>query len=193
VALMHLLGDLIKKPAFMAALVATSLIGEPDAAFAASRSGGRVGGRAPAASVRRAAPAPVTRSTTNVYVAPTMGYGYSTGYGGYGYGGGSGLGLYMGLSFAEALLREQQRQAFLQQQLRQAEQLGQDKAAIAALQSQLAQQENRIEQMKAQGTNSAAPAPSAFPAGGPQDDAVAQLKAQLEAQQREINALKATK
>jgi hypothetical protein len=121
-------------------------------------SGGRVGGRAP---TMRAAP---RRSTTNIYVAPSVGYGMPMGgygYGGYGYGGygysSPGLGLYMGLSFAEALLRESQRQVFIQQQLEQQRQLGQDQQAIQMLERQLAEQNQRIEALKMQGSGDSAP------------------------------------
>ena len=62
-----------------------------------------------------------------------MGYGM-----GYGYGGGIGMGTYLGLSVAEAFLREQQRQAYLQRELQTAQQLGKDQAAIAALQQECA-------------------------------------------------------
>lgn len=103
----------------MAGLLSAAVALTPFSAEAA-RSGGRVGGRAPSSSMRsapRSAPAPVR--TTNVYVAPTpMMGGYGMGYGGYGMGGGNGMGLYLGLSLAETFMREQQRQAYLQQQLR---------------------------------------------------------------------------
>merc|ERR1719248_173998 len=120
-----------------------------------------------------------------------MGYGgmgYGMGYGGYGMGGGgNGVGMYLGLSLAETFIREQQRQAFLQQQLRTQQELGQDQAAIAALQRELAEQNSKVEALKAQGAGAQAP-----PAAAPTSDAavIEQLKAQLAAQQAEINAMK---
>jgi hypothetical protein len=105
------------------ALFAAALVFSPMQDANAARSGGRVGGRAPVSrpsvsSGTRSSFAAPARSTTNVYMAPSMGmgYGYGGGYGGgYGYGGGfgggGGAGLYLGLSVAESFLREQQRQA----------------------------------------------------------------------------------
>jgi len=108
------------------------------------------------------------------------GFGGGFGGGGGGFGGGGGAGLYLGLSVAEAFLREQQRQAFLQQQLKQAQEIGQDKAAIAQLQQQLALQDAKVEQMKAQqaagGNGAAAPQMS-------EAEQIARLKQQLAEQQ----------
>ena len=103
-----------QRPA-LAALLATTLVAAPLSAEAA-RGGGRMGGRAPMrAAPRMSAP---RRSTTNVIVSPGMGYS-GMGYGGMGYGGmgfGVSPGLYLGVTLAETLLRETQRQQFLQQQ-----------------------------------------------------------------------------
>jgi len=167
--------------AFGAAMLAALLTMAPvDEAFAAGRSGGRVGGRAP---VSRAAPAraPVSR-TTNVYVspAPAVVYGGGYGYGGYGYGGGFGIspGAYLGLSLAETLIRENQRQAYLQQQLRTQQELGRDEAEIAMLQRALAEQNAKIEGLKSQQSGS--------DSGG---DDVSRLKEQLRRQEDEIRSL----
>ncbi|KAL1515579.1 hypothetical protein AB1Y20_002199 [Prymnesium parvum] len=165
----------------LAALAAASIVFSPlQDANAASRSGGRVGGRAPA--VSRSAPSSVSpsRGTTNVIISqPPMGMGYGYGgygyggYGGYGYGGGggNGLGLYLGLSLAETFLREQQRQAYLQQQLKIQQQMGADQAAIANLERQLAEQNSKVEQLRSQQTASDAAT-------------IEQLKAQLAAEQQ---------
>jgi hypothetical protein len=73
------------------------------------------------------------------------GMGYGMGYGGYGYGGGGlNLGLYAGLSMGEALLREQQRSVYMQQQLQTQRELGKDAAAIEALQREVAAGNARI-------------------------------------------------
>merc|ERR1719379_3197168 len=130
-----------QKQALVTAVAAMALVFNPMSAEA-GRSGGRVGGRAPAPrapTVSRPAPAAMAPRTTNVYVAPSP-MGMGMGYGGYGMGGGSGVGLYLGLSVAEAFLREQQRQAYLQQQLKTQQQLGADQAAIQQLQQELAMQ-----------------------------------------------------
>ena len=122
-----------------AVLVAASMDAE------AARSGGRMGGRAPA---MRSAPmrsAPMRGGggygggygggRTNVYVSPGIGMGMSPF--GYGYGYGISPGAYLGLTLAETLLREQQRQAYLEQQLRTQQQLGQDQAMIQQLRTML--------------------------------------------------------
>ena len=156
--------------AFGAAMLAALLTMAPvDEAFAAGRSGGRVGGRAP---VSRAAPAraPVSR-TTNVYVSPAPAVVY---------GGGFGIspGAYLGLSLAETLIRENQRQAYLQQQLRTQQELGRDQAEIAMLQRALAEQNAKIEGLKSQ--------QSGGDSGG---DEVSRLKDQLRRQEDEIRSL----
>mmetsp|Transcript_16833 Transcript_16833/g.53945 ORF Transcript_16833/g.53945 Transcript_16833/m.53945 type:complete len:220 (+) Transcript_16833:36-695(+) len=176
----------------LAAIVAFAPLSEVEAA----RSGGRVGGRAPsrAPSVSRAAPAPASPSRTNVYISPApvygggMGYGYG-GYGGYGGFGGGGIstGTYLGISLVETLIREQQRQAYLQQQLRTQQELGRDQAAIAQLQAELAAQNSKVEQLKSQQVAPAAAAPAADAA------TVSQLQQQLQQQQQQIEALKAAK
>jgi len=113
------------------------------------------------------------------------GYGYGGyGYGGYGYGGGNGLGLYLGLSLAETFVREQQRQAFLQQQLRTQQELGRDQQAIADLQRQLAEQNAKVDALRAQGATAPASAPLT------EAQQIEMLKAQLAAQQNEIANLK---
>ena len=144
----------------LAALAAAVLVAAPMDAEAA-RSGGRMGGRAPA---MRSAPmrsAPMRGGggygggygggRTNVYVSPGIGMGMSPfGYG-YGYGYGISPGAYLGLTLAETLLREQQRQAYLEQQLRTQQQLGQDQAMIQQLQTALAEQSAKVEGLRAQG------------------------------------------
>jgi len=112
-----------------------------------------------------------------------MGYG-GYGYGGYGGGGGNGMGLYLGLSLAETFLREQQRQAYLQQQLATQRQLGADQAAIAALQQQLQEQNNKVESLKSQNGGAA-------PKIDTETEATLKLKLQMMEQQKEIEQLKA--
>merc|ERR1719379_2985271 len=179
-----------QKQALVTAVAAMALVFNPMSAEA-GRSGGRVGGRAPAPrapTVSRPAMAP---RTTNVYVAPSpmgmgMGYGgYGMGYGGYGMGGGNGVGLYLGLSVAEAFLREQQRQAYLQQQLKTQQQLGADQAAIQQLQQELAMQNAKVEALKSQGgSTNTAPVSQ-------ETEEILKLKLQLLEQQKEMQALKA--
>merc|ERR1712087_879626 len=141
------------------ALAALLTVAPIQDAFAASRAGGRVGGRVSSTRVAPAprAPAPSASSTmaprtTNIYVAPppvvTSPFGGGYGYG-YGYNPGF-TGLSIGLSLADSIIREQQRQAFLQQQLRQQQELGRDQAMIMDLQRQLSEQNLKIEQLKAQ-------------------------------------------
>lgn len=192
-AISNVLKQSAKNAAGMLALAAMALM--PMDADAA-RSGGRMGGggfsrgpsmtrtmpRAPA--VQSFAP----RSQTNVYVSPGMGFatpgfgGFSP-FGGYGYspfGGGMSTGTYLGFSLIEALIREQQRQAYLQQQLRVQQQLGTDQAMIAKLQAEVQAQDAKVNDMKAK-------AP-------PVDDATyKKLQEQLLAQQQEIEKLKAEK
>ena len=159
------------------------------------RSGGRVGGRvssAPRAAPRPSSVAPRSAApsmaprTTNVYVAPMggMGMGYGMGYGGYGMGGGNGMGLYLGLSLAETFLREQQRQAYLQQQLRVQQELGQDQAAIQSLQAQLAAQNEKMAGLQQQNGGVA-------PKVDAETEATLKLKLQLIEQQKELEQLKA--
>lgn len=193
-AISNVLKESAKNAAGMLALAAMALM--PMDADAA-RSGGRMGGggfsrgpsmtrtmpRAPA--VQSFAP----RSQTNVYVSPGMGFatpgfgGFGGGFGGYGYspfGGGMSTGTYLGFSLLEALIREQQRQAYLQQQLRVQQQLGTDQAMIAKLQAEVQAQDVKVNDMKAK-------AP-------PVDDATyKKLQEQLLAQQQEIEKLKSEK
>ena len=142
----------------LAALAAAVLVAAPMDAEAA-RSGGRMGGRAPA---MRSAPmrsAPMRGGggygggygggRTNVIISPGIGMGMSPF--GYGYGYGISPGAYLGLTLAETLLREQQRQAYLEQQLRTQQQLGQDQAMIQQLQTALAEQSAKVEGLRAQG------------------------------------------
>jgi len=158
----------------------------------AARSGGRVGGRAPSSAMRsspRPAPTAAPQRTTNVYVAPMggMGMGYGgmgMGYGGY--GGGNGMGLYLGLSLAETFLREQQRQAYLQQQLATQRQLGADQAAIQQLQMQLQEQNAKVAGLTQQNGGVA-------PKVDAETEATLKLKIQLAEQQKELEALKAAK
>ena len=144
----------------LAALAAAVLVAAPMDAEAA-RSGGRMGGRAPAmrsAPIRRALRAAAAATAarygggrTNVIISPGIGMGMSPfGYG-YGYGYGISPGAYLGLTLAETLLREQQRQAYLEQQLRTQQQLGQDQAMIQQLQTALAEQSAKVEGLRAQG------------------------------------------
>lgn len=176
------------------AALATSIDSAGPTMMLAGRSGGRVGGRVSAPRMApRAAPraAPVGGGRTNVYIAPTPMYGgYGMGYGGYGMGGGNGLGLYLGLSVAETFLREQQRQAYLQQQLRTQQQLGADQAAIQALQNELAAQNAKVEGLRAQQTGQQ-PGSLQQQAAPGETEATLQLRLQLLEQQKEIEALKA--
>lgn len=173
------------KPA-LGALLAAAITFSPIDPAEAARSGGRVGGRV--SSTRRApAPSQARRPVTNVYVAPTMGYGYGMGYGGYGMGGG-GTGLYLGLSLAEAFLREQQRQAYLERQLQMQRELGQDQAMIQSLTRELEAQRAKVDGLRAQQEGSGAPAPQvAAPADS---ETVRLLQQQLLEQQKEIEALR---
>jgi len=118
-----------------------------------------------------------------VIVQQPMGYGYG---GGYGMGGG-GMGMYMGLSIAEAFLREQQRQAYLQQQLKVQQQLGADQAKIAELQAQLTAQNEKVNALAAQ--KDAAPNAPAQQMAAPGED---QLRLQLQVlqQQKELEMLR---
>merc|ERR1719327_335821 len=132
------------------------------------------------------------RGGTNVYVSPGMGMGMGMGYG-YGmspFGFGISPGAYLGLSLAEAFVREQQRQAFLEQQLRTAQELGQDKAMIAQLQSQLNEQNGKVEAIRARQAAEGGDAPASAPAKAPTTESEA-IKL-LQEQQAEIAALKAT-
>lgn len=121
-----------------------------------ARSGGRVGG---SAFQSRKSPPPRPQNpatgTTNVYVAPppvyaAPGYGFAPA-SPFGYGMGISRGELLALSALElgqAFVREQQRQAFLQQQLEVQRKLGRDEAQIQALQQQLADQEARMRDMQ---------------------------------------------
>ena len=77
-----------------------------------------------------------------------MGFGFSPfggfglGYGGFGFGYNPALSL--GLTLTDVFIREQQRQAYLQQQLETQRQLGQDQAKIAALTAEVQAQEQRM-------------------------------------------------
>merc|ERR1719152_641281 len=197
------------QPAVAAALAAAITLAPIDAAFAAGKSGGRVGGRvssstttrsvAPSASSSsttraagtRVAPpaAPAPPQVTNVYQMapqPMMGYG-GYGYGGYGAPmGGNGLGLFVGLEVAEMFLKEQQRQAYLQQQLKTQQQLGADKAAIESLQRQLAEQNAKVDSLRAQ--QPPPPPGQAAPAAMSEDQLKLQL--QLIQQQKELEMMK---
>lgn len=184
--------------AMLAALLALSPVTEAQAA----RSGGRMGGSAGFSSrsmpPRRPMPPPAARMPppaasaprTNILIAPSIGgggFGYSPFGGGYGYspfgspfGGGMSSGTYLGLSLMESLIREQQRQAYLQQQLRTQRELGRDQAQIQQLQAELAAQDAKVDSLKAK-------AP-------PMDEATIQkLQQQLLEQQKQIDALKAEK
>ncbi len=185
----------------LAALLATTLALTPLEANAArgGRMGGRVGGRAPVSRMR-APSGPGMRPSTNVMIMPGMGMGYGgygMGYPGMGYGFGlspGGAGLYLGLSFAETLLREQQRQAFLEQQLRTQQELGRDQAAIESLSRELAEQRAKVNSLNQQGAQ--LPPGSQLPAGvapgaATDSEAIMLLKQQLAKQAAEIEQLKA--
>ena len=192
------------RPALGAMLAAAVTFVPMDSAFAsvdttallAGRSGGRVGGRV-------SAPRMAPRSggggygggygggRTNIYVAPPMGgygMGYGMGYGGYGYGGGNGVGLYLGLSLAETFIREQQRQAFLQQQLRTQQELGADQAQIQLLRQELEAQNAKVDSLRSQQGGAPSLSPQAAPG---ESEAVRQLQQQLLQQQKELESLKA--
>merc|ERR1719300_2325243 len=110
---------------------------------------------------------------------------------GYGYGGGGiNTGLFLGAELAQSFLREQQRQAYLQQQLRTQQELGADQAQIAQLQQALAAQNAKVEALAAQ-NQAAAPAQAAPRAAQPLSPAEQQLMMQLAEQREEIEALKA--
>ncbi|KOO26907.1 hypothetical protein Ctob_004426 [Chrysochromulina tobinii] len=83
-----------------------------------------------------------------------------------------------GRSGGRTLIRENQRQAYLQQQLRTQQELGRDQAEIAMLQRALAEQNAKIEGLKSQQSGS--------DSGG---DDVSRLKEQLRRQEDEIRSL----
>jgi len=141
--------------------------------------------------------APAARGPTNVYVAPAPVYGgYGYGMGGYGYGmggGGNGMGLYLGLSVAESFIRAQERQAYLQQQLKTQQQLGADQAAIASLQRELSEQNSRVDTLRSQQSQGGAAQPSLQEQVAPgESEAMLKLRLQILEQQKELEALKAT-
>jgi hypothetical protein len=166
-------------------LPADAIITDGPTTFIAARSGGRVGGRAP----MRSAPRPSAPRTQNYNSGPrtninviTPGVGVYPRYGGYGYGGYGGygggfgygpfgfstgsVGLDVGIGVTEMLIREQQRQAFLQNQIQVQRELGRDAATIDQLQreveagnARLAELEQKISAEKAQAPSQAAPAP----------------------------------
>merc|ERR1712087_1052099 len=207
------------KPAIAAFIAAAISFAPVDTIVHAKSAGGRVGGRvslsAPTSVVRSSKPAMSSASktsvvrpppasappVTNVYSAPAapppvtniivgspqpMGYGY----GGYGQPmGGSGMGLLIGAELAEAFLKEQQRQAYLQQQLKVQQQLGTDQAQIQALQRQLAEQSAKVDALAAQKAAAPSPAPSAGTQQAP-TEAQLQLQLQVLQQQKELEALK---
>lgn len=183
----------------MAAALSAAVVMTPFSAEAA-RSGGRAGGRAPSSSMRssmRSAPRAAPARTTNVYVQPAMPMGgMGMGYGGYGYGGGmmggggNGLGLYLGLSVAETFMREQQRQAYLQQQLRTQQELGRDQAAIQQLQMELQAQNAKVEQLKVQNGGQV---PTTSVQQQPAPGEMEAMRQMLIQQQKELMELKAAK
>mmetsp|Transcript_22086 Transcript_22086/g.34618 ORF Transcript_22086/g.34618 Transcript_22086/m.34618 type:complete len:258 (+) Transcript_22086:219-992(+) len=72
--------------------------------------------------------------------------------GGYGYGGGVSTGTFLAMSAIElgaAMHREQQRQAYLQQQMQMAQQLGKDQAQIEMLSKQLAETNAKMAEIEA--------------------------------------------
>ena len=180
------------------ALAAAVTVAPVDAAFAAKsggRVGGRVSSSSPsgvkstapkaasstaassttpkAATSTATAPAatttaPAAPQVTNVYMTQPMGYGY--GYGGYGMGGGGGggMGLLIGVELANAFIKAQERQAYLQQQLKVQQQLGADSAQIQELQRQLAEQTTRQRAVGAESRSSARPLAPPSPRRPPQ-------------------------
>lgn len=92
----------------------------------------------------------------------------------------------VGMSVAESFIREQQRQAYLQQQLRTQQELGRDQEAIRNLQMQLAEQNAKVESLRAQQGNSAS-APAAAPA---ESEAMMKLRLQLMQQEKELELVK---
>mmetsp|Transcript_26329 Transcript_26329/g.43721 ORF Transcript_26329/g.43721 Transcript_26329/m.43721 type:complete len:254 (+) Transcript_26329:67-828(+) len=148
----------------------------------------------PTAPVTNIITPPAAPPVTNIYMASPqpMGYG-GIGYGGMGYGGygqpmgGAGMGLLIGAELAEAFLKEQQRQAYIQQQLKVQQQLGTDQAKIQELQRQLAEQNAKVDALAAQ--KAAAPVSSATPQQAP-SEAQLQLQLQVLQQQRELEVMK---
>jgi hypothetical protein len=118
-----------------------------------------------------------------------VGFGGGYGYGGYGYGGGFGMspGTYLGLSLVDTLISEQRRQAYLQQQLRTQQELGKDQAMIQQLQRQVAEQDAKVDALKAKQGPTGQTAPAAQDA---QSVDVEKMRQQLLQQQMEIDALK---
>lgn len=177
--------------AALGSLLTAALVLTPTDEALAARTGGRMGGSAGfTRSMPRAPPPRASAPRTNVYInsAPSIGFGgggmmAATPFGGgYGYSyspfGGMNTGTYLGFSLIESLIREQQRQAYLQRQLDMQRQLGTDQAQIAMLQSELAKQSQKVDGIKAQ-------APKDLDMNS---DAVKQLQAKLESQQKEIDA-----
>ena len=80
-------------------------------------------------------------------------------------------------------MREQQRQAYLQQQLRTQQELGKDQQAIQQLQMELAQQNAKVDALKAQGAET-----NTGPATEKDIEAL-KLRLQLMQQEKEIDAL----
>ena len=184
------------------ALLALLLVAGPVDEAQAARMGGRMGGRAPSmgrmgggmGGGMRGGYGGGMRGGTNVYVSPGMGMGMGYGYGMMSpFGFGISPGAYLGLSLAELFVREQQRQAFLEQQLRTAQELGQDQAMIAQLQSQLNEQNGKVEAIRARQAAEGGDAPASAPAKAPstESEAIQLLQKQLQEQQAEIAALKA--
>lgn len=97
------------------------------------------------------------------------------------------MGLLIGAELAEAFIKEQQRQAYLKQQLATQQQLGADQAAIQSLQRQLAEQNAKVEQLAAQ-KNGAPAAPAAAPT-----EEQLKMQLQLVQNQKELEQLKAAK
>jgi len=186
------------QPAMAAAAMAAALTFAPvDPAFAA-KSGGRVGGRVTStgsvkssadtktakssANVKAAAPAAAPApQVTNVYMTQPMGYG------GYGGGGGSGMGLFVGAELVNMYFKEQQRQAYLKQQLEVQQQLGADSAKIAELQRMLSEQNAKVDSLAAQ--KNAQSAASLQPQAAP-GEAEMQMQMQLIQQQKELELIK---
>lgn len=97
------------------------------------------------------------------------------------FGGGMSTGQFLGYELIMGLMREQQRQAYLKNQLQIQQQLGTDQARIAQLQQELAAQDKKVAEVQAK----------APPMESIDQNTLKQLTQKLEEQQKEIEQLKA--
>merc|ERR1712216_214383 len=114
------------------------------------------------------------RTTNNIYIQPSVvprygGYGYGGyGYGGIGYGpfgfSTGSVGLDVGIGVAELLIREQQRQAFLQNQIQVQRELGRDAATISELQREVEIGNSRLAELEQKLAAEKGQAPAQAPA-----------------------------